>query len=179
VTVTICGPALPPGPVAVSEYVVVALTGTVAEPVVGRGPESSPTGIVGVIVMEVAFVVPHVIVVVCPALTAVGFAVNCVICGVMAGGAFVEFPHDVEPHIAPMRTPQEIQRNLSLIIGKCFVYPSEDPELRCGGELALLLMNFAGGLIRYTKTRSPPRTRRFTKDACEIVSSLLATLVVD
>jgi hypothetical protein len=79
VTVTVCGPALPPGPVAVSEYEVVALTGTVAEPVVGSGPESSPTGSVGVMVMEVAFVVAHVSVVVCPALTAVGFAVNCVI----------------------------------------------------------------------------------------------------
>jgi len=81
VTVTVCGPALPPGPVAVSEYVVVALTGTVAEPLVGSGPESSPTARVGVTVIEVAFVVAHVSVVVCPALTAVGFAVNCVICG--------------------------------------------------------------------------------------------------
>ena len=81
VTVTVCGPALPPGPVAVSEYVVVALTGTVAEPVVGRGPESSPTWSVGVMVIEVALVVAQVSVVVCPALTAVGFAANCVICG--------------------------------------------------------------------------------------------------
>jgi hypothetical protein len=81
VTVTFWGPALPAGPVAVSEYVVVALTGTVAEPEVGRGPESSPTGMVGLIVIDVALVVVHVSVAVCPVLTSVGFAVNCVICG--------------------------------------------------------------------------------------------------
>jgi hypothetical protein len=81
VTVTVWGPAMPAGPVAVSEYVVVALTGTVAEPEVGSGPESSPTGRVGLIVIDVALVVVHVSVVVCPALTSVGFAVNCVICG--------------------------------------------------------------------------------------------------
>ena len=72
---------MPPGPVAVSEYVVVALTGTVAEPEVGSGPVSSPTGRVGLMVIEVALVVVHVRVVVCPVLTSVGFAVNCVICG--------------------------------------------------------------------------------------------------
>lgn len=81
VTVTVCGPAEPPGPVAVSEYVVVVLTGTVAEPEVGSGPESSPTGRVGLMVIDVALLVVHVTVVVCPALTSVGFAVNCVICG--------------------------------------------------------------------------------------------------
>jgi hypothetical protein len=81
VTVTVCGPAVPPGPVAVSEYVVVALTGTVAEPEVGSGPESSPTGRAGLIVIDVALVVVHVSVVVCPVPTSVGFAVNCVICG--------------------------------------------------------------------------------------------------
>ena len=72
---------MPAGPVAVIEYVVVALTGTVAEPEVGSGPESSPTGRVGLIVIDVALVVVQVSVVVCPVLTSVGFAVNCVICG--------------------------------------------------------------------------------------------------
>ena len=81
VTVRVCGPALPPGPVAVIEYVIVALTGIVAEPVVGSGPESSPTGGVGVIVTDVALPVAHVSVVVCPALTSVGSALNFVICG--------------------------------------------------------------------------------------------------
>ena len=80
-TVSVCGPALPPGPVAVIEYVVVALTGIVAEPVVGSGPESSPTGRVGVMVIDVALLVAHVTVVVCPALTSVGLALNFVICG--------------------------------------------------------------------------------------------------
>jgi hypothetical protein len=75
------GPAVPAGPVAVSENVVVALTGTVAEPEVGSGPASSPTGRVGLIVIDVALVVVHVSVVVCPVLTSVGCAVNCVICG--------------------------------------------------------------------------------------------------
>lgn len=79
VTVRVCGPVFPPGPVAVIEYVVVALTGIVAEPVVGSGPESSPTGSVGVMVIDVALLVAQVSVVVCPALTEVGFALNCVI----------------------------------------------------------------------------------------------------
>jgi hypothetical protein len=81
VTVTVCGPAVPPGPAAESEYVVDALTGTVAEPEVGSGPESSPTGRVGLIVIDVALVVVQVSVVVCPVPTSVGIAVNCVICG--------------------------------------------------------------------------------------------------
>jgi hypothetical protein len=81
VTVTVCGPAAPPGPLAVREYVVVVLTGTVAEPEVGSGPESSPTGRVGLMVIDVALVVVQVSVVVCPVFTSVGFAVNCVICG--------------------------------------------------------------------------------------------------
>jgi hypothetical protein len=85
VTVTVCGPALPPGPVAVIEYVVVVLTGTVAEPEVGSGPESSAIGMVGLIVIDVALVVVQVSVVVCPVPTSAGFAMNCVICG----GAFV------------------------------------------------------------------------------------------
>jgi len=79
VTVSVCGPALPPGPVAVMEYAVVALTGIVAEPVVGSGPESSATGRVGVIVIDVALLVAQVSVVVCPALTSVGLALNFVI----------------------------------------------------------------------------------------------------
>jgi hypothetical protein len=63
-TVTGCGPALPPGPIAVSEKVVVALTGTTADPETGSGPESSVTGIAGVIVTDVALVVFQVRVVV-------------------------------------------------------------------------------------------------------------------
>jgi len=59
----------------------VALIGTVADPETGSGPESSPSGIPGVMEMDVALVVAHVSVVVCPVLTSVGLAVNCVICG--------------------------------------------------------------------------------------------------
>jgi len=81
VTVTVWGPAFPPGPVAVSANVVVWLMGTTADPDVGSGPESSPKGIAGLNVTEVALVVAHVSVVVCPALTEVGFAVSCVIVG--------------------------------------------------------------------------------------------------
>jgi len=61
--------------------VVVELTGTTDVPDVGREPVSSTCGTGGEIVTDVALVVAHVIVVVCPAFTAVGFAVNCVICG--------------------------------------------------------------------------------------------------
>jgi hypothetical protein len=50
--------------------------GTIDEPEVGSGPESSVCGTVGVIVIDVALVVAQVIVVVCPALTDVGFATN-------------------------------------------------------------------------------------------------------
>jgi hypothetical protein len=81
VTVTVCGPALPPGPVAVSEKVVVVLIGAVTEPEVGRAPDSSLAEMDGVIATEVAFEVAHVSVTVCPALTEVGLAVNAVICG--------------------------------------------------------------------------------------------------
>lgn len=81
VTVTVEGAEVPPGPVAVIEYFVVALMGTKSDPEVGSGPESSGTGIAGVIVIEVAFVVAQVSVVVCPAFTNIGFAENCVTCG--------------------------------------------------------------------------------------------------
>lgn len=79
VTVTVCGPAVPPGPVAVREKVVVVVTGTTAEPEVARPVPSEVTD--GVIVTDVAFVVAQVRVVVWPELTVVGFAVNEVICG--------------------------------------------------------------------------------------------------
>jgi hypothetical protein len=59
-TVTVCGPTLPPGPVAVIEYWVVAVTGIKEEPETGSGPESSFPGISGVIVTDVALVVAHV-----------------------------------------------------------------------------------------------------------------------
>jgi hypothetical protein len=81
VTVTVCGPAVPAGPVAVRENVVVAFTGTLADPEVGGGPVSSGRGIAGVIVTDVAFVVAQVRVVVCPVLSSMGAAVNWVICG--------------------------------------------------------------------------------------------------
>jgi len=64
VTVTVCGPAVPPGPVAVKEKVVVWVIGTTADPEVGGGPESSPSGISGLNVTEVALVVAQVSVVV-------------------------------------------------------------------------------------------------------------------
>ena len=64
VTVTVCGPALPPGPVAVKEKVVVWVIGTTADPEVGAGPESSPSGISGLNITEVALVVAQVSVVV-------------------------------------------------------------------------------------------------------------------
>lgn len=64
VTVTVCGPAVPPGPVAVNEKVVVCVIGTTAEPDVGAGPESSPSGIAGLNVTEVELVVAQVRVVV-------------------------------------------------------------------------------------------------------------------
>jgi hypothetical protein len=60
VTVTFCGPAVPPGPVAVKLKTVVVLTGTLSDPEVGRGPESSGIGIAGVIVTDVALVVAQV-----------------------------------------------------------------------------------------------------------------------
>ena len=51
------------------------------DPEVGSGPVSSGCGMAGVIVIEVALVVAHVSVVLCPVLTYVGFAVNCVTVG--------------------------------------------------------------------------------------------------
>jgi hypothetical protein len=75
-TVTDWGPALPPGPVAVIEKFVVVLTGITADPDVGSVTESSGIGIVGVIVMEVAFSVAHVRVVVWPLFTVLGLTLN-------------------------------------------------------------------------------------------------------
>ena len=100
VIVRVCGPAAPPGPVAVREYLVVVPTGTVAEPDVGSGPVSSPTGMAGLIVIDVALVVAHVSVTLWPLLTSVGLAVNWVICGgaLTVGATFAfELPHDAEP----------------------------------------------------------------------------------
>jgi hypothetical protein len=76
VTVTVDGADVPPGPVAVIEYVVVAFTGAIEDPVVGKGPESSGNGTAGVMVTAVALVVAHVSVVVCPELRNIGAAVN-------------------------------------------------------------------------------------------------------
>jgi hypothetical protein len=81
VTVSVCGAEEPPGPVAVIVNVVVALTGGFAEPEVGRVIPSSGLNTGGLIATEVAFVVAHVIIVVCPALTEVGLAVKDVTCG--------------------------------------------------------------------------------------------------
>ena len=80
-TVTICGPVLPPGPVAVIENTVVLLRGTMADADVGSAPESSGTETVGVIVTDVAFSVAHVRVVVWPLFTVLGLALNWVIVG--------------------------------------------------------------------------------------------------
>lgn len=81
VTVTVCGPTLPPGPVAVSENVVLELIGTTAEPDVGNAAVSSLTGTAGVIVTDVAFSVAHVSVVVCPLLTVLGLTLNWAMVG--------------------------------------------------------------------------------------------------
>jgi hypothetical protein len=80
-TVTVCGPVLPPGPVAVIENVVLALTGTTADADVGSAPESSGTDTVGAIVTDVAFWVAHVRVVVWPLFTVLGLTLNWVIVG--------------------------------------------------------------------------------------------------
>lgn len=64
VTVTCAGVASPPGPEAVMVKVVVSAIGTTSEPDVGSGPVSSPWGIGGVILTEVALVVFQVRVVV-------------------------------------------------------------------------------------------------------------------
>lgn len=63
-TVTLCGPTLPPGPVAVIEYVVVPVTGITADPEVGSGPVSSFIEIAGLITTDVALLVAQVRVVV-------------------------------------------------------------------------------------------------------------------
>ena len=75
-TVTVWGPALPPGPIAVIEKFVVVLTGITAEPDVGSVVESSGIGMVGVIVTDVAFCVAQVRVVVWPLFTVLGVTLN-------------------------------------------------------------------------------------------------------
>ena len=79
VTVTACGVADPPGPVAVIINVVVPFTGGFAVPEVGSVMPSSGGTTGGLMLTEVAFVVAQVMVVVCPALTEVGLAVKDVI----------------------------------------------------------------------------------------------------
>lgn len=81
VTVAVCGPTLPPGPLAVIENIVVPVTGTTAVPEVGSGPESSLTAIAGLIVTLVALLVAQVSVIVCPLFTTLGLTLNCVIVG--------------------------------------------------------------------------------------------------
>ena len=80
-TVTVCGPVLPPGPVAVIENVVLVLTGMTADADVGSAPESSGTEMVGVIVTDVAFSVVQIRVVVWPLFTVLGLTLNWVIVG--------------------------------------------------------------------------------------------------
>jgi hypothetical protein len=80
-TVTLFGAAVPPGPEALMVNVVVEITGTIEDPEVGSEPVSSVWATGGVIVTDVALVVVQVIVVVWPPFTAVGLAVNAVICG--------------------------------------------------------------------------------------------------
>jgi hypothetical protein len=62
------------------EKVVVEVTGVMEDPDVGSGPPPSCKSD-GVIVTDVALVVAHVIVVVCPAFNSAGVAVKVVICG--------------------------------------------------------------------------------------------------
>ncbi|PYX60582.1 MAG: hypothetical protein DMG76_02085 [Acidobacteria bacterium] len=81
VTVVLWGAAAPPGPDALIVNVVVDFTGTIEDPEVGSEPVSSVWGTGGVIVTDVALVVIQVIVVVWPPFTAVGLAVNAMICG--------------------------------------------------------------------------------------------------
>ena len=54
----------------------VAAMGTKDDPEAGNGPVSSGWGMAGVIVMELAFVVAQVSVVLCPAFKNIGLAVN-------------------------------------------------------------------------------------------------------
>ena len=63
---------------------VVAVIVTTADPEVGSA--AVPVCTEGAIVTDVALVVAQVMVVVVPAVTAVGLALNCVICGVTGGG---------------------------------------------------------------------------------------------
>ena len=63
----------------------VTATGVLTEPEGGMGPESSLSCTGGIMVTEVALVVTQVSVVICPALSEVGLAVNCVICGGATG----------------------------------------------------------------------------------------------
>ena len=84
-TVMLFGAAVPPGPEALMVNVVVEITGTIEDPEVGSEPVSSACTTGGVIVTDVALAVVQVIVVVWPPFTAVGLAVNAVICGWAAG----------------------------------------------------------------------------------------------
>ena len=72
---------MPPGPEALIVNFVVESIGTTEDPDVGSEPVSSVWATGGVIVTDVALVVVQVIVVVWPPFTAVGLAVNAVICG--------------------------------------------------------------------------------------------------
>jgi hypothetical protein len=62
------------------EKVVVEVTGVMEDPDVGSGPLPSCKSD-GVIVTDVALVVSHVIVVVCPAFNSAGVALKVMICG--------------------------------------------------------------------------------------------------
>ena len=60
--------------------------GTMSDPEVGSGPESSGTGTAGEIAIDVAWLVAQVMVVVWPLFTSVGLALKVVICGTIGGG---------------------------------------------------------------------------------------------
>lgn len=84
VTATAWVAVVPLDAVAVMVKVVVAVIVTVADPEVASAVV--PVCTAGAIVTDVALVVAQVMVVVWPAVTAVGLALNCVIWGVTGGG---------------------------------------------------------------------------------------------
>jgi hypothetical protein len=73
-----------------------------AEPDVGSGPVSSVCGIAGAIVIDVAFSVAHVRVVVCPALTLEGLALNFVMVGATACATFTVAVSGADDPSAPV-----------------------------------------------------------------------------
>ena len=96
VSVSVWLAVAPPDDLAVSVKVVVAVTGTMADPELGNALVSSDCATEGEIVIDAALVVAQVMVVVWPAFNVVGFALNVVIVG--AGpDVLVVFPLELHP----------------------------------------------------------------------------------